>query len=263
MMLTKVALVTGSAKRLGQAIALRLANEGFFVFIHHLSSAIDAEKTLVEIERNGGQGSLIRGDISKPKQCEAIAKQIRKKSGRLDVLVNNVGLYRTGSLLALSESDLTNLFYTNTLAPIWLLKHCLSLFGSKGGSVVNMGYSGVDAVSGSAHNGAYLASKLALLSLTKSLALELGPKGIRVNMVSPGIMSNSVELPKKISEYAPLGRLGQPKEVADTVAWLTSQQSEYITGINVDVAGGYMLDLRALDPKSLRREITKKKRPKT
>jgi NAD(P)-dependent dehydrogenase (short-subunit alcohol dehydrogenase family) len=123
----------------------------------------------------------------------------------------------------------------------------LALFPAAGGSIVNIGYSGAGGLAGSAHNAAYLISKTGLLVLTKSLALELGPRGIRVNMVSPGILDNSVELPRRPADYVPMHRLGNCAEVAETVAFLASPRASYVTGVNVDVAGGYMLGLKELE----------------
>jgi NAD(P)-dependent dehydrogenase (short-subunit alcohol dehydrogenase family) len=124
------------------------------------------------------------------------------------------------------------------------------LFPATGGSILNIGYAGLENLTGTLHNTAYLISKSGLLVLTKSLALALGPRSIRVNMVSPGILENSVEIPRRPKDQIPLGRMGTCSDVCDAVDFLISSRAEYITGVNVDVAGGYMLKLTCLEPDS-------------
>jgi NAD(P)-dependent dehydrogenase (short-subunit alcohol dehydrogenase family) len=243
----KVALVTGSAKRLGREIALRLAAEGHFTWVHYLNSRAEAAETLAAIEAAGGSGALCRGDVASRKDVAAIASRIRGESGRLDVLVNNVGIYRTGDLERFAVEDFSATLQTNLIGTFDLIRRAQELFPAGGGSIVNIGYSGVGSLAGSTHNTAYLISKTGLLVLTKSLAQALGPRGIRVNMVSPGILDNSVELPRRPRDYVPLGRLGRCADVADAVAFLASEKASYVTGVNLDVAGGYMLGLRELE----------------
>jgi 3-oxoacyl-[acyl-carrier protein] reductase len=243
----KVALVTGSAKRLGREIALRLAAEGYFTWVHYLSSRRDAEAVLASIRAAGGDGALAKGDVASRRDVADIARRVREGSGRLDALVNNVGIYRTGALAAYPVEDFSATLATNLVGAFDLIQRMLDLFPPGGGNIVNIGYSGVGGLAGSAHNTAYLISKTGLLVLTKSLAQELGPRGIRVNMVSPGILDNSVELPPRPRDYVPLGRLGRCADVAEAVAFLASEKAAYITGVNVDVAGGYMLGLKELE----------------
>jgi 3-oxoacyl-[acyl-carrier protein] reductase len=256
----KVAWVTGSAKRLGKSIALRLAQEGFFTWIHYAESTQEARATLLEVKQAGGDGALIQGNLGSEKSIQRMADALVRKSGRLDVLVQNVGVYRTGSLLGMASKDLADLFQTNTLSSVHLMRAALPLFPKTGGSFIAVGYSGLTGITGSAHNGAYLATKTALLSLVKSLALEFAPRQLRVNMVSPGILDNSVELPQNLPEFAPLGRLGKPSDVAETVAFLASEKASYITGVNLEVAGGYMLEMQTLKAKDLQTAAVKKNR---
>lgn len=243
----KVALVTGSAKRLGREIALRLAAEGYFTWVHYLSSRAEAGDTLAAIKDAGGDGALCRGDVASRKDVAALAARIGKESRRLDLLVNNVGIYRTGDLADYAVEDFAATLQTNLIGTFDLIRSVQDLFPAEGGGIVNIGYSGVGSLAGSTHNTAYLISKTGLLVLTKSLAQALGPRGIRVNMVSPGILDNSVELPKRPRDYVPLGRLGRCADVADAVAFLASEKASYVTGVNLDVAGGYMLGLRELE----------------
>ncbi|HKP98611.1 MAG TPA: SDR family oxidoreductase [Fibrobacteria bacterium] len=243
----KVALVTGSAKRLGRELALRIGSLGYFTWIHYRSSRAEAAAVLAEIEAEGGRGALVKGDMASSRDVAAIAAKLGRASGRLDLLVNNVGIYLTGDLLGYRVEDFEATLQTNLVGAYHLIARSLDLFPGEGGAIVNIGYSGVGSLTASTHNTAYLISKTGLLVLTKSLAQALGPRGIRVNMVSPGILDNSVELPKRPREYIPLGRLGRCRDVCDAVEFLAGSGSAYVTGVNLDVAGGYMLGLKELD----------------
>ena len=243
----KVALVTGSAKRLGQAIAFKLASEGYFTWVHYMSSKKEAMQTLSQIVASGGEGALVKGDVASKNDIRSIVKTIKEKSGRIDVLVNNVGIYKTGKLTEFSVQDFELIMNTNLMGAFFLIQQALPLFTKAGGSIINIGYASVESLAASTHNTAYLISKTGLYVLTKSLAAELGPRGIRVNMVSPGILSNSVELPKNPKDQVPLGRLGSVADVCNAVAFLIGEQGNYITGVNMDIAGGYMLKLKGLE----------------
>ncbi len=243
----RVALVTGSAKRLGRELALRLAADGYFTWVHYLTSRAEAEAVLSSIQDAGGAGAIVKGDMASRKDVAAIASRIGKVSGRLDVLVNNVGIYRTGDLEGYRVEDFAATLQSNLIGAFDLIQRTRDLFPRRGGSIINIGYSGVGSLAGSTHNTAYLISKTGLLVLTKSLAQALGPRGVRVNMVSPGILDNSVELPRQPRDYVPLGRLGRCSDVCDAVAFLASASAGYVTGVNLDVAGGYMLGLKELD----------------
>lgn len=246
----KTALVTGSAKRLGRELALRLAGLGYHVWVHYLTSKAEAEKTLAAIRKAGGRGAIVRGDMGRKADIRAMAARIGGSSGRLDVLVNNVGIYRTGNLLDYRVEDFEATLQTNLVGPFHLIQRLLPLFPPEGGSIVNIGYAGIENITASVHNTAYLASKSGLYVLTKSLAQALGPRLIRVNMVSPGILDNSVELPRRPKDQVPLGRLGACTDVCDAVEFLVGKQAGYVTGVNLDVAGGYMLRLSGLETPS-------------
>jgi 3-oxoacyl-[acyl-carrier protein] reductase len=243
----KAALVTGSARRLGRDIALRLAREGYFTLVHYLASRREAEAVLRAVEKGGGRGALLRGDMGSPADIARMADEARAAAGRLDVLVNNVGIYKPGDLLRYPPEDFDTTLRVNLSGCFRLIQAVLPLFPRAGGSIVNIGYAGVESLTGAAHNTAYLISKSGLLVLTKSLAQALGPRRIRVNMVSPGILSNSVELPSRPSDWVPLGRFGETADVAEAVAFLAGSGADYITGVNLDVSGGYHLGLKSLE----------------
>ena len=247
--MTRSALVTGAARRLGREIALRLADSGHFVFAHYRSSRREAEGLLAEIRARGGDGALVAGDLATAKGATAVVRAVEKAlgpAGRLHVLVNNVGVYKVGPLLRFSPDDFDAVLRAN-LTGSWRLIHGLLPRMPRGAGIVNIGYAGVESLTGTPHNTAYLISKTGLLILTKSLAQALGPRGIRANMVSPGILSNSVELPRKPADFVPLGTLGETADVADAVEYLLGAKAKYVTGVNLDVAGGYNLGLRSLD----------------
>ncbi|HLP42305.1 MAG TPA: SDR family oxidoreductase [Fibrobacteria bacterium] len=243
----RTALVTGSAKRLGRALALRLASLGYHVWIHYLTSRAEAESVLAEVRAAGGSGSLVKGDIGTDKGVETVAARVAGASDRLDVLVHNVGIYRTGHLLDYPVEDFRDTLQANLTGPFHLTRLLLPLFPAEGGSIVNIGYAGVENLTASLHNTAYLISKTGLYTLTRSLAQALGPRNIRVNMVSPGILDNSVELPRRPADQVPLGRLGTCADVCDAVEYLVGARAGYVTGVNLDVAGGYMLRLKGLE----------------
>src|SRR5690606_31637268 len=152
----------------------------------------------------------------------------------------NVGVYKTGPLTGFPPDDF-DLVLRSNLGGAYRLIHALQPLVPNGGSIVNIGYAGVENLTGSTDNTAYLNSKTGLLLLTKSLAQALGPAGVRVNMVSPGILSNSVELPEDPADFVPMHRLGTIGEVTDAVEFLIGDRARYITGVNLDVAGGYHL----------------------
>ncbi len=242
----KFALVTGSARRLGRAIALRLAASGHFTFVHYRGSKRAAEAVLKLIRAAGGDGALVAGDLAKAADVTAISRAVRAKTRQLDVLVHNVGVYKVGPLLTFDADDFDGLLRANLTGCFRLTQALLPLF-SRGANIVHIGYAGVDNLTASTHNTAYLISKTGLLILTKSLAQALGPRGVRVNMVSPGILSNSVELPARPADFVPLGVLGEVDDVADAVEYLVGDTARYVTGINLDVAGGYHLGLKSLE----------------
>ena len=235
------ALVTGSAVRVGRAIAVALAEDGWFVYVHARCDAEAARETLELVRAAGGQGDVVVGDIVSREGCEAVFSQIEGEA--LDLLVNNVGVYSTGPLSTLDPSEWDRLLRTNLDGTF----HCCQLAIPRlrsGGSIVNLGYVGVQSLAGTVKTAAYSVTKAGILVLTRSLALELAPRGIRVNMVSPGQLDNSVDLPEDHACRIPLGRAGTPQDVAQAVLWLSSDKASYVTGQNLDVAGGLMLGLR-------------------
>lgn len=239
-----VAWVTGSAKRLGRALVERLAAEGYATWVHCLHSAAEAEAVADGIRARGGVARVVRGDMASADDIAAMVARVEETDGRLDVLVNNVGVYHTGPLADFARDDFDAMWRANLLGPFDLIRRVAPLFGAAGGSIVNIGYTGLEHNGAGGKAAAYACTKAGLLILTRSFAEELGPRGIRVNMVSPGHIDNSVDLPDGFDGAVPLGRAGTVEDICEAVCWLTSARAGYVTGQNVEVAGGYMMGLR-------------------
>jgi 3-oxoacyl-[acyl-carrier protein] reductase len=237
----KTALVTGSAVRLGRALVERLASAGYAVWVHHWRSEDEAKRVAHGIVEAGGVAHVVGGDIGSPEAVEHIVNEIRRVSGRLDLLVNNVGQYPTGNLLRMEPEHFKRTLDVNLVGAYHLIHDSLPLFPESGGHIVNIGYTGLGALASSPTNTAYVISKTGLLLLTRSYAELLGPRGIRVNMVSPGQLDNSVDLPENFADSVPLGRAGRVDDIIETIMFLISDRADYITGQNIEVAGGYML----------------------
>lgn len=238
----KRALVTGSCVRTGRAIAVRMAGEGWQVCIHGKPSALeDAEETARMCRNAGGGASIHLFDISCLEGCERLVESLDIPS--LDLLVHNVGIYETGRLLETTPDSWERILRTNLDAPLHLNRLLVERMPA-GSSIVSLGYAGISKLAATTRTGAYSISKTALLVMTRCLAMELGPRGIRVNMVSPGQLENSVDLPEDITLRVPLGRAGRVQEIAEAIAWLASDHASYITGQDLEVAGGLMMALR-------------------
>ncbi|GAB4348719.1 MAG: 3-oxoacyl-[acyl-carrier-protein] reductase [Immundisolibacter sp.] len=240
----RVALVTGAARRTGRGLALALARAGADVVVHYGRSREDAESAVAEIAALGRRGWAISADLAQPGQAEELIEATLAQAGRLDVLVNNIGNYPLGDPLGLSPDEFRATLETNLTAPYALIRAALPALATSGaGHVVNLGYAGVEHLIANTRAMAYQISKAGLLVLTRSLAQALGPQGVRVNMVSPGHIDNSVDLPADIQSHVPLGRPAQIDDIAGALLFLLSPAGGYITGANIEVAGGYRLSL--------------------
>lgn len=240
----RVALVTGAARRTGRGLALALARAGADVVVHYGQSRLDAESAVAEIAALGRRGFAISADLAMPGQAEALIEASLTQAGRLDVLVNNVGNYPLGDPLGLSPDAFRATLETNLTAPYALIRAALpALVASGAGQVINLGYAGVEHMIANTRAMAYQISKAGLLVLTRSLAQALGPQGVRVNMVSPGHIDNSVDLPADIESHVPLARPARIDDIAGALLFLLSPAGAYITGANIEVAGGYRLSL--------------------
>lgn len=240
----RVALVTGAARRTGRGLALALARAGADVVVHYGRSRQEAESAVAEIIALGRRGFAISADLAVPGQAEALIETALARAGRLDLLVNNVGNYPLGDPLGLPPDQFRATLETNLTAPYALIRAALpALTASGAGHVINLGYAGVEHPVANTRAMAYQISKAGLLVLTRSLAQALGPRGVRVNMVSPGHIDNSVDLPADIASHVPLGRPARIDDIAGALLFLLSPAGAYITGANIEVAGGYRLSL--------------------
>ncbi|OZB61926.1 MAG: sugar dehydrogenase [Lysobacterales bacterium 14-68-21] len=244
----KVALVTGSGRGIGQAIAVRLAREGARVAVEDRSDNAAAEETLAEVRDAGGDGCVIAGDISTPEVDRDVVAQAVATLGRLDVLVNNAGIEKRADFLDVTEGDFDAVLGVNLRGAFFatqaFARHVRDRDG--GGAVVNV--SSVHEELPFPHFASYAASKGAVKMLMRNLAIELAPLGIRVNNVAPGavktpinaaLLSNKAELDALLANI-PLRRLGRPEDVANAVAFLASEEAAYVTGTTLFVDGGLL-----------------------
>lgn len=243
----KTALVTGAARGLGRAIALRLAGEGAQVAVHYGRSASQAEEIIAEISRVGGQAFGVRADFSDPSAPGALAAAVNERFGEagLDILVNNAGLQTRDGLTDIAESDYDTLFQINVKAPFFLTSRLLPTLRD-GGRIVNVS-SGLSQ-GAFPEKGVYAMTKAAINSFTRSLAKQLGPRGITVNAVAPGIVGTdmnawvrSEEGARRVAAMTALGRVAEPEDIADVVAFLCGPDARWITGAYIDASGGQHL----------------------
>lgn len=239
----KVAIVTGSSDGIGRAIAERLAQDGATVIVNYGKSADKAKEVVAGIEAKGGKAVAIQSDMSKVGDAGRLVKDTVKRFGRLDILINNAGMFMFKPLVDMSEEEFDRMFALNTKGPYFALQETAKVI-QEGGRIVNISTDGTHAGFGGAT--AYLGSKGALEQFTKGLAHELAPKGVTVNTVSPGYTITAM-LPadpafRQIGEQAsPLKRLGVPKDIADVVAFVVSEEARWLTGQNIHAGGGVVM----------------------
>jgi 3-oxoacyl-[acyl-carrier protein] reductase len=239
----KVAIVTGASKGIGAGIAKALAAEGASVVVNYASSRAGADKVVAEIKNAGGKAVAVQGDVSKKEDVKKLFAETKAAFGKLDVLVNNAGVYEFASLAEVTLESYNRHYNINVLGPILATQEALKYFPDSGGSVINI--SSVVGTRPFAGATIYSSTKGALDNLSRGLALELAPKKIRVNVVSPGYtLTEGVDgifdeaALKKISAETPLGRPGKPEDIAPTVVFLASDESAWLTGEVINASGG-------------------------
>jgi len=238
----KVALITGAAKRLGRSIALHLGQEGYFCWIHYNTSHSEAQETLKLLKKLGGQGKIIQADQSSYPQVQRACRLILKNTPGIDCLVNNVGIYTKGPLEEFSPLQFESIIQTNLLGPYFWIRE-LHAHLNKNACIINLGYTGLQRSWADTQATAYTISKLGMHQLTLAWASSLASRNIRVNTISPGQLENSIDLPKNLKKAIPMKRAGTLNEIIGLVDFLLSKQASYITGQNIEVAGGYMMKL--------------------
>ena len=242
----KVAVVTGASKGIGAAIAKALAAEGASVVVNYASSRDGADKVVSEITANGGKAVAVGGDVSKASDVKALFDAAKQAFGKIDVLVNNAGVYAFAPLEDVTEDSFHRHFNINVLGPILATREALKHFPAEGGSVINV--SSIAAFNPVATASVYSATKGALDTLTQVLSVELGRRNIRVNSLSPGLIETEGthvlgtiggDFEKQIVERTPLSRVGQPDDIAQAAVFLASDAARWVTGERLAAAGGY------------------------
>lgn len=239
----KIALVTGASRGIGRQIALTLAGYGAAVVINYNGSQAKALEVVKEIEENGGQAEAVQCNVSEYEKAQELISGVIKKYGRLDILVNNAGITRDNLIMKMSEEDFDAVISTNLKGAFNCIKAVSrQMLKQKSGRIINI--SSVSGVMGNAGQANYCASKAGLIGLTKSVARELGSRGITSNAVAPGFIKTEMteKLPENVKEtmgeQIPLKRFGETKDVAEAVAFLASDEAAYITGQVLMVDGG-------------------------
>ena len=239
----KVALVSGASKGIGAGIAKALAAAGAIVAVNYATSKEGADKVVAEIAAAGGHAKALQGDFSKAADIDRVVADIKQAHGKLDILVNNAGVYEMASLEGFTEESFHRQFNLNVLGLLLATQKALPLFGPEGGSVINIG-----SLVGSmpmAMASTYSATKGAVDAITISLSKELGPRRIRVNSLNPGMVSTEgaagfidSDFAKEAVRATPLGRVGQPADIAHIAVFLASDDSYWLTGQKIIAAGG-------------------------
>jgi 3-oxoacyl-[acyl-carrier protein] reductase len=241
----KTALVTGASKGIGTGIAKGLAAEGAAVAVNYASSKEGAERVVAEINAQGGKAIAVQGDVAKAADVEKIFAAAKRAFGRLDILVNNAGVYNFQPLEKVTEEDFHRHFNTNVLGLLLATREAAKLFGEEGGSVINIG--SVASELTPPNSVVYTATKGAVDAVTRVLAKELGPRKIRVNSINPGLIETEGataggfiggEFEKQTVAQTPLGRAGQPDDIAPVAVFLASDESRWVIGDTLAVSGG-------------------------
>jgi len=241
----KVAIVTGASKGIGAGIAKGLAAEGAAVVVNYASSREGADRVVAEIVEKGGTAVAVQGDLSKASDVKRLFAETKKAFGRLDVLVNNAGVYEFGALGEITEEQFHRHFNLNVLGLLLATQEAEKLFGPEGGSVINIGSTASQLTP--PLTAVYTATKGAVDAVTHVLAKELGPKKIRVNSINPGMVETEgthtggvigSDFQKQLESQTPLGRIAQPEDIAPIAVFLASQDSRWLTGETLLASGG-------------------------
>jgi 3-oxoacyl-[acyl-carrier protein] reductase len=241
----KVAVVTGASKGIGAGIAKALAAEGASVVVNYSSSKEGADRVVSEIVRGGGKAVAVQGDVAKASDVQRIFTEAKKAFGRVDVLVNNAGVYQFAALEDITEEQFHRQFNTNVLGLILATREAAKYFDGDGGNIINIGSTASQLTPPA--TAVYTATKGAVDAVTRVLAKELGPRKIRVNSINPGMVETEgvhasgilgTDFQKQFEAQTPLGRIAQPEDIAPIAVFLASSDSGWLTGETVLASGG-------------------------
>lgn len=242
----RIALVTGGSRGLGRAMSIRLAESGHRVVVNYASNAEAAEKAVAEIEERGGEAIPVQADVSSAEQVDALFDEVAARLGAVAVLVNNAGITRDDLLLRMSAAEFDEVIDTNLRSTFLCTKKALrAMVRARWGRVISV--ASVAGIVGNPGQANYAASKAGMIGFSKSVAKEVGSRGITVNVVAPGFVSTDLtadlteDAREKMRERIALGRFGTPEEIAEIVAFLASDEAAYITGQVIAVDGGLAL----------------------
>ncbi len=242
----KCALVTGASRGIGKAIALKLASLGANLVLNYRSSEAEALEVEKEIKNMGVEAISVKGDISKLEDVENLVAAAKEKFGVIDIMVNNAGITKDNLILRMKEEDFDKVIDVNLKGVFNCLKVITPIMvRQKHGKIVNL--SSVVGISGNAGQVNYAASKAGVIGMTKSLAKEVGSRGINVNAVAPGFIETDMtevlgeKYKDEMKKNIPLKKLGKPEDVANVVAFLVSESSDYVTGQVIHVDGGMLM----------------------
>jgi 3-oxoacyl-[acyl-carrier protein] reductase len=241
----KVAIVTGASKGIGAGIARALAAEGASVVLNYASSKEDAERVVAEIVAKDGRAVAVSGDMGKREDVVRLFAETVKAFGGVDILVNNAGVYRFDAIETVAEQEFDRQFHTNVLGPLLTIQEAQKHF-KQGGTIINVG--SVISTARMPSSVVYTATKAALDAVTRVLAVELGPRNIRINSLNPGPVDTEgartagvigSDLERNMAASTPFGRIGQPEDIAKVAVFLASPEASWITGETIAVSGGF------------------------
>lgn len=241
----KVAVVTGASKGIGASIAKHLAAEGAAVVVNYASSREGADRVVAEIVGQGGKAVTVQANLADPSDIRRLFDEAKQAFGRVDILVNNAGVYEFAPIEDVTPEHFHRMFDLNVLGLLLASQEAVKQFGPDGGSIINI--SSVAATTAPPTSSVYSATKAAVNAVTRSLAQELGPRKIRVNAINPGMVETEgvhaagiaeSDFRRQVESQTPLGRIGQPRDIAPAAVFLASSDASWITGETLYITGG-------------------------